>query len=309
MKAKTIYKCSNCGRQETKWIGKCPSCQEWDTMKEKEVETNKGSQPRGKKRIGAAKLLDVVGSNNDRIITGINEFNRVMGGGIIKDSITIIASPPGGGKSTLVLAVANEIASQGYKVLYASGEESESQIRNRADRILDRIHENLWILSDTSMDNVLANIDGIDPDLIVIDSIQTFILEAFQGSRAGSPTQTMECANELLRVAKSSDRSRAVIMTGQMTKDDELAGLRALEHLVDTVLFIETENGEELRLLLSTKNRFGSTGEMGFFTMLETGMVSIDNPSEFFMTNRDKSELVSGSALAVVKEGTRPIIV
>jgi DNA repair protein RadA/Sms len=159
------------------------------------------------------------------------------------------------------------------------------------------------------MDNVLANINEIDPDLIVIDSIQTFTLEAFPGSRAGSPTQTMECANELLRIAKSGNRPRAVIMVGQMTKDDELAGLRALEHLVDTVLFIETENGEELRSLLSTKNRFGSTGEMGFFAMLETGMVSIDNPSAFFMTNRDESDLVSGSALAVVREGTRPIIV
>ena len=196
-----------------------------------------------------------------------------------------------------------------YRVLYASGEESESQIKNRADRILNKIHENLWILSDTSMDNVLDNILEIDADLIIIDSIQTFTLEAFPGSRSGSPTQTMECANELQKIAKGGKRPRAVILIGQMTKDDELAGLRALEHLVDTVLFIESDNNEELRSLLSTKNRFGSTGEMGFFAMLEQGMVSIDNPSEFFMTNRDNKDLVSGSALTVVKEGTRPIIV
>ena len=309
MKIKTLYKCSNCGRQEAKWIGKCPSCHEWDTMKEEAVETNKGPQIKNKKIVEASKLLNVAGSNSDRIVTSINEFNRVMGGGIVKDSITIITSPPGGGKSTLVLSIANEISSQGYKVLYASGEESESQIKNRADRILNQIHENLWILSDTSMDNVLENINKIDPELIVIDSIQAFTLDNFPGSRAGSPTQTMECANELLRVAKSGDKPRAIIMVGQMTKDDELAGLRALEHLVDTVLFIETENGEELRSLLSTKNRFGSTGEMGFFAMLETGMVSIDNPSEFFITNRESTDLVSGSALTVVKEGTRPIIV
>ena len=309
MKIKTVFKCSNCGRQESKWIGRCPSCQEWDTFKEVNLETYGNVQARGKKSAKATKLLDATGNNSDRIITSINEFDRVMGGGIIRDSITIITSPPGGGKSTLVLAVANEIASQGCKVLYASGEESESQIKNRADRILGKIHETLWILSDTSMDNVLGSINEIDPDLIVIDSIQTFTLEAFPGSRAGSPTQTMECANELLKAAKSGSRPRAVIMIGQMTKDDELAGLRALEHLVDTVLFIETENGEELRSLISTKNRFGSTGEMGFFAMVENGMVSIDNPSEFFMTNRHESDLVSGSSLSVVREGTRPIIV
>jgi DNA repair protein RadA/Sms len=310
MKVKTIFKCSNCGRQESKWIGKCPSCHEWDTLKEEIVDTSKGLiKDKNKKKVEASKLLNVEGSNSDRIVTSINEFNRVMGGGIVKDSLTIITSQPGGGKSTLVLAIANEISAQGYKVLYASGEESESQIKNRADRILNKIHENLWILADTSMDNVLENIKEIDADLIVIDSIQTFTLEAFPGSRSGSPTQTMECANELQAVAKGSNRPRAIIMVGQMTKDDELAGLRALEHLVDAVLFIESENNEELRSLVSTKNRFGSTGEMGFFAMLEQGMVSIDNPSAFFMTNRDKGDLVSGSALTVVKEGTRPIIV
>lgn len=309
MKAKTVFICSNCERQESKYIGKCPSCHEWDTMREVAMDAGKGSlKASSKKRVDASKLISIEGSNSDRIVTNINEFNRVMGGGIVKDSITIITSQPGGGKSTLVLAIANEISAQGFRVLYASGEESESQIKNRADRILNKIHENLWILSDTSMDNVLENILEINADLIIIDSIQTFTLEAFPGSRAGSPTQTMECANELQKIAKGGSRPRAVILVGQMTKDDELAGLRALEHLVDTVLFIESDNNEELRSLLSTKNRFGSTGEMGFFAMVEQGMVSIDNPSEFFMTNREDNDLVSGSALTVVKEGTRPII-
>lgn len=308
MKERKVYICANCGRQEAKWIGKCPGCQQWNTLKEEVVKPDKGKQAINKKRTEASKLMNIEGGNSDRIVTGINEFNRVMGGGIVKDSVTIITSPPGGGKSTLVLTIANDISSQGYKVLYASGEESKSQIKNRADRILNTIHENLWILSDTSMDNVLAHIAEIDPDLVVIDSIQTFTLEAFPGSRAGSPTQTMECASELLHAAKNSARPRAVIMVGQMTKDDELAGLRALEHMVDTVLFIDAENDEELRSLSCTKNRFGSTGEMGFFAMLDTGMVSIDNPSEFFMTVRDADDLVSGSALTVVKEGTRPIV-
>ena len=293
-------------------MGRCPSCLEWDTMKETVIEPVKNTSARAgtviKKKAVAERLLNIEGGNSDRIVTGINEFNRVMGGGIVKDSISIITSQPGGGKSTLVLEVANDIASQGYKVLYASGEESESQIKNRADRILDNINEDLWIISDTSMDNVIASINEIDPQLIVIDSIQTFTLEEFSSSRAGSPTQTMECANELVRIAKGSEKSRAVIMIGQMTKEDELAGLRALEHLVDAVLYIENEDNDELRSLLSTKNRFGSTGEMGFFSMREQGMISIDNPSEYFITNRASGELVSGSALTVVKEGTRPII-
>ncbi|MDF2522769.1 MAG: radA [Clostridiales bacterium] len=310
MKNKTIYKCSHCGRQESKWLGRCPSCQNWDTMEEIIINSGKSGISRNevKKKVKVSRLLEVEGSNSDRISTGIREFNRVMGGGIVKDSITIITSRPGGGKSTLTLAIANDIASQGYKVLYASGGESESQLKSRADRILKTVNENIWILSDTSMDNTLGYIEEIDPDILIIDSIQTFAFDSIE-SRPGSPTQTMECANALLKLAKSETRPRAVIMIGQMTKEDELAGLRALEHLVDTVLIIESDTGEELRGVYCSKNRFGSTGEMGFFSMTETGMVSIDNPSEFFMTKRDQKDLVSGSALTVVKEGTRPIIV
>ena len=158
------------------------------------------------------------------------------------------------------------------------------------------------------MDNVLELVEEIDPDLIIIDSIQTFTLEDFPNSRAGSPTQTMECANQLVKIAKNPNRPRAVILIGQMTKEDEIAGVRALEHLVDTVLIIEGESGEELRSLLTTKNRYGSTGEMGFFYMTDKGMNSIDNPSEYFMTERDANRMMPGSSITVVKEGTRPII-
>ncbi len=310
MKSKIIYKCSNCGHQESKWIGKCPSCQQWDTMVETVVETDRKASAGNnlKRKVSASRLFSVKGANSNRMATGISEFNRVMGGGIVKDSLTIITSRPGGGKSTLTLAIANDIASQGYKVLYASGEESESQIKSRADRILSKIHENIWILSDTSMDNVLKHVEEVDPDLLIIDSIQTFVFEELD-SRPGSPTQTMECASALLKIAKNESKPRAVIMIGQMTKEDELAGLRALEHLVDTVLIIDSESGEELRGVYCSKNRFGSTGEMGFFSMTEEGMVSIDNPSEFFMTKREKTEYVTGSSLTVVKEGSRPIIV
>lgn len=306
---KSTYVCSECNYEMSGYMGRCPECNSWGTMTEKKVETNKvkGNQSSSAKK-NTKRLLDVETSNSHRIVTNISEFNRVMGGGIVKDSVTILAAKPGAGKSTLLLQVANELSSMGMKVLYASGEESESQIKARADRIIKDINANLWVVSDNSMDNVIKYTEDIDPDLIIIDSIQTFVLDSFPSSRAGSPTQTMECAYELVKVAKNPERPRAVFIIGQMTKEDELAGVRALEHLVDTVLIIEGESGEELRSLLSTKNRYGSTGEMGFFNMTEDGMMSIDNPSEYFMTHREDGNSVSGSCLTVVREGTRPII-
>lgn len=311
IKNKTIYRCTNCSYESPKWMGKCPNCDEWNSLEEVIIDTKKSSsngRSTGKRKT-IKKLSEVTSSNSDRIITNINEFNRVMGGGVVKDSITIITAKPGAGKSTLLLQVADDVSSQGHRVVYASGEESDSQIKNRADRILRKINENIWIISDTNLNNVLDSISDIDPALIIVDSIQSFILDEYLPSRAGSPTQTMECANELLKVAKNSEKPRAVILVGQMNKNEEIAGLRALEHLVDTVLIIEGENEEELRALQSSKNRFGGTGEIGFFGMTEAGMVSIDNPSEFFMTKREDGESISGSALTVVREGSRPIIV
>lgn len=294
----------------SKWLGKCSECESWNTFEETLAETKKGVKSGSNlNRKSIVKLSDIKASNSDRILTSINEFNRTMGGGIVRDSVTIITAKPGAGKSTLLLQVANDVASNGYKVLYASGEESESQIKSRADRLFQNISDKLWIYADVSMDNVLKSIADVDPDLIIVDSIQTFILEEFQGSRAGSPTQTMECANELLKVAKNAERPRAVFLVGQMNKSEEIAGLRALEHLVDTVLILEGENEEELRGLSVSKNRFGSTWERGFFSMSEAGLISIDNPSEFFMTKRENNESVSGCSLTVVKEGSRPIIV
>lgn len=309
IKTKNVFKCSNCGYEASKWVGCCPDCNKWNTLEEKTVEAkkNKASSARVVKKI--ARLNEIKATNSDRILTGINEFNRVMGGGIVRDSITIITAKPGAGKSTLLLQVAGDVAARGYKVLYASGEESESQIKNRADRLFDKIETGVWVYSDNSMDNVLEVVRQIDPDLVIVDSIQTFVLEEFPGSRAGSPTQTMECANELLKLAKDPSKPRAVFLVGQMNKSEEIAGLRALEHLVDAVLILDGDNEEELRGLSVSKNRFGSTWERGYFSMTENGLVSIDNPSEYFMTSRDENERVSGSALTVVKDGSRPIIV
>ena len=310
MKKSSRHVCSNCGYEMVGHMGKCPECNSWGTLVEKQIDTKKNSKLSSKNSSNkpSKRLYEIESINSDRIITNMEEFNRVMGGGIVKDSVTIVAARPGAGKSTLLLQVANELATMNRKVLYASGEESESQIKARADRIINTISPNLWVVSDNSMDSVLSNIEKTDPDLIIIDSIQTFTLDSFPGSRAGSPTQTMECAYELVKVAKNPERPRAVFVIGQMTKEDEIAGVRALEHLVDAVLIIEGESGEDLRSLLATKNRYGSTGEMGFFSMSEKGMLSIDNPSEYFMTKREDNNLVSGSSLTVVREGTRPII-
>lgn len=309
-KIKTMYICQECGYETPKWMGKCPDCNKWNTFEEELVQSKsfKETKIRQISKKPIKKLSEVTSSKSDRIVTGITEFDRVMGGGIVKDSITIITARPGAGKSTLLLQVADSIAKKGSKVIYASGEESDSQIKNRADRILSNINNNIWVLQETSIDNVVDAVNEVDPDLLIVDSIQTFTKEAALPARAGSPTQTMECANELLRIAKDDKRQRAVIIVGQMTKADELAGLRALEHLVDTVLIIEADSDEELRGLVSSKNRFGSTGETGFFQMTEKGMTSIDNPSEFFMTKRDEGEVVSGSTLTVIKEGSRAII-
>ena len=312
MKTKSLYKCSECGHLHHRWQGKCDSCHSWNTLEETVVETKKKSYQSNSDRrqeiFKPKKLNEVQTSKSNRIVSDMSEFNRVMGGGIVRDSITILTAKPGAGKSTLLLQVAENVSNKGFKVLYASGEESESQIKTRADRIL-KGSNNFWVVSDTSMDNVLLSINEIDADLIIVDSIQTFTLDEILPSRAGSPTQTMECANALTRIAKNSSRPRAVLLVGQMNKNEEIAGLRALEHLVDTVLIIDGEDGEELRGVTASKNRFGSTGETSFFSMTEDGMKPIENPSEYFMTQREGNMEVSGSALTVVREGTRPIIV
>lgn len=311
-KVKVTFVCKECEYESPKWMGRCPGCDNWNTFEEKTVSSKKVSSKSNSslenRTASIKKLSEVVATNSDRIITDINEFNRVMGGGIVRDSITIITAKPGAGKSTLLLQVASNIAAKGMKILYASGEESDSQIRNRASRILKVIDDNIWVISTTSMDSVIDAVNEVNPDLVIVDSIQTFTLDEYLPSRAGSPTQTMECAGELLKIAKDSTRPRAVFLVGQMNKNEEIAGLRSLEHLVDAVLVIDGDSDEELRSLTATKNRFGSTGEMGFFSMTEEGMLSIDNPSEFFMTSREEGLEVVGTALSAIREGSRPII-
>lgn len=308
-KDKKVYICKDCGSHSPKWMGKCNDCGAWNTYEEKIVKASviKSTSSRMLTTTNPTKLRAIVQSNSDRIVTGVSEFDRVMGGGIVRDSISIISAPPGMGKSTLLLQLANALSLKGYKILYASGEESNSQIKNRADRTVKEIADNFWVVSDTKLDEILQHIETVDADLIILDSIQTFTLEEYSSSRAGSPTQVIECATALKDKAKNPERPRAVFLVGQMTKADEMAGPRILEHLVDTVLYIEGEDGEELKHLISKKNRYGDTSESGLFRMSEIGMEEISDPSEFFMTKRE--ELVPGSALAVIKDGTRPIVV
>lgn len=309
MKKKTIYRCSECGYETIKWSGYCQQCGAWNSIEEVAVEKkSKGTVAKDDNNLKPVKLTEVEVDDSQRIVTSIEEFNRVLGGGIIKDSVTILTARPGAGKSTLLLEISSDVAKKGYKVLYASGEESETQIRARSNRILAEIPESIWILSDISMNNVLKSIEEIDADLVIVDSIQTFVLEEFN-SRAGSPIQTIECANALVEIAKNKEKPRAIIMVGHMTKANEMAGLRTLEHLVDTVVYLEGESDDPIRTLMATKNRFGRTGEIGLFSMEEEGMVPIDNPSEFFITKREDGLDIPGTALSVIKEGSRQITV
>lgn len=310
MAKKTMYRCTNCQEMHIAWSGKCSSCGSWNSLEEIEVEKgNKRSQASGAtpKIVGKSKKLrDVNIDISKRILTGIEEFDRTIGGGLVRDSVSILTARPGVGKSTLLLELANKLAQNGIKIMYISGEESESQIKQRASRIMDEISENIYIFSTNSMNQVISEIEDVDPEVVFLDSIQTVYLEQHT-QRAGSPTQTIECANAFVDICKNPSKPRAGIMIGHMTKNDQLAGLMTLEHLVDTVLFLEGDSDSSLRVLRTTKNRFGYTGEIGLFNMSEEGLKEVVNPWEYFITPR--KEPVEGSAISVIKEGSRIITV
>lgn len=304
MKLKKMYVCSSCGENHVAWSGKCSSCGSWNTLFEDivDVATDKNILKIVKESKRADKLKDISIDSSDRIVTGIDEFDRTIGGGIVKDGVTILAAKPGAGKSTLLLKISENLANRNYKVLYISGEESVSQIKQRAVRIMKDIPEEIYIISTNSMDAAIFEIDRINPDIIFLDSIQTLALNEFS-QRAGSPTQTVECANKIVEICKNPKNPKAAIMIGHMTKSEQMAGLMYLEHLVDTVLYLESEMDNQLRILRTTKNRFGYTGEVGIFNMTENGLEEVKNPSEYFVTYRDY--LVEGSAISLIKEGSR----
>lgn len=300
-KIKKAYQCTNCGHSQGVWAGQCPSCKKWGSLVEVVVKEEKNQNIIFEEN--KAKKLKSIEVNKDlRIKSSYKEFDRVMGDGLIRDSVSILTARPGAGKSTLLLQLSKSYADIGLKVLYVSGEESESQIKSRADRIMAKLPENVWILSTNSMDQAINEIKKIDADIVFLDSIQTFSLREFD-NKQGSPTQTIEVANKAVEIAKDPKKKRAIIMIGHMTKANEMAGLRTLEHLVDTVLILDGESDEDLRVLTTSKNRFGRTGEIGLFSMTEDGLLEISNPSQYFISQRDND--VEGSAIAVTKEGSR----
>lgn len=308
-KPKNTYKCSECGATSTKWSGQCLSCKSWNTLEEFIEPIGRPAQIAAKTtyNVKALKLKDVHAEQTKRIKTGIEEFDRVVGGGLVQDSMTIFAGCPGVGKSTVLLGICDRMLALGKTVVYASGEESAAQIKARAERLRLKNIDDLYISDTTCMNDVLALIAQVDADFIIADSINTFTLNEHLPSRAGSPTQTLECASALQECAKRGEKPKAIIMIGQVNKDDELIGMRALEHMVDTVLMLEGDSNDSFRILYTSKNRFGDTGETGFFQMTEHGMEEVNNPSEFFLTAR--SEPVVGTSMAVLKEGSRPIVV
>ena len=301
-KVKKVYQCKNCGHSQSVWAGQCPSCKKWGSLIETTVKETKSSQKVIFDENEAKRLKDIEINQAERIKSTYKEFDRALGGGLVRDSVSILTARPGAGKSTLLLQLSKSYADNGLKVLYISGEESQSQIKSRAKRIMDTEPNNLWILSTNSMDLAIREIENKDADIIILDSIQTFALEEFD-NKQGSPTQTIEVAGRAVEIAKNPEKKRAFIMVGHMTKSGEMAGLRTLEHLVDTVLILDGSPDENLRVLTSSKNRFGRTGEIGLFSMDEEGLVEIENPSEYFISQRN--EWVEGAAIGVSKEGSR----
>ncbi|ALS24833.1 MULTISPECIES: DNA repair protein RadA [Paenibacillus] len=305
-KAKTKFFCQQCGYETPKWFGKCPGCGAWNTFVE-EVETS--GKSRGlhlsfsDKKEKAVSIINIESSQEERIITDNRELNRVLGGGVVPGSLILVGGDPGIGKSTLLLQASYALTQQNLKVLYISGEESVRQTKLRADR-LQAVSGLLFVLSETNVEYIEAAIDEMEPDFVVIDSIQTVYHPAV-ASAPGSVSQVRECTGHFMRIAKG--RGIATVLVGHVTKEGSIAGPRLLEHMVDCVLYFEGERHHSYRLLRAVKNRFGSTNEIGIFEMRESGLVEVSNPSELFLSERPMG--VSGSTVVASMEGTRPVLV
>ncbi|WP_124639657.1 MULTISPECIES: DNA repair protein RadA [Amniculibacterium] len=300
-KLKTAYICNNCGTQFPQWLGQCKSCGEWNTLTEEIVE-KKTSQydiiGSGKQKI--VNITEVETGTEQRLKTVSEELNRVLGGGIVLGSVTLIGGEPGIGKSTLLLQLALKMKK---KILYVSGEESASQIKMRADRITDIQNPECFLYTETSMEKILKEAKQLAPDLMIVDSIQTLQSQLLESS-PGTVSQIRECSSELIKFAK--ENNIPVILVGHITKDGQIAGPKVLEHMVDVVLNFDGDRNHLFRLLRANKNRFGSTSEIGIYEMITQGLKEIKNPSELLITK--KSEELSGNAVAVTLEGNRPML-
>jgi len=304
-KKKTLYECQNCGFQTTGWIGKCPNCNSWDSLLElsnEQIEYLKKTSNKKRVTSKAVAITDIKSEEINRFSSNSKELDLVLGGGIVLGSLTLIGGSPGIGKSTLLLKIAGNIANNGNDVLYVSGEESASQIKLRGNR-LGANSKNLYLLAEINMENISEEIENHDFSLIIIDSIQT-IYSNETPSVPGSVTQVRAVTFELMRIAKSKDIP--IFIIGHITKDGSIAGPRVLEHMVDTVLYFEGDSNSDLRLLRSFKNRFGSTNEVGIFEMDSSGLRDAKSMSERFF---NKESLQAGSALTIIMEGSRPIVI
>lgn len=304
-KIKTTFFCQNCGAQSPKWMGRCSSCGEWNTMVEEVIQHGDGgAKSSGNFKITENKpkqLHEIAQGNEERTVTGNDELDRVLGGGLVDGSLILVGGEPGIGKSTLMLQVALQI--KGRKVLYISGEESEQQIRMRAERIGYK-EPDCYILTETNTQSIFQHLEALQPGLVIIDSIQTLQTNIIE-STAGSISQIRETAAEMQRFAKTT--GVPVFLVGHITKDGNLAGPKILEHMVDTVLQFEGDRNYGYRILRAVKNRFGSASELGIFEMRDTGLREVSNPSEILLSQRD--EEVSGVAIASTIEGLRPILI
>jgi DNA repair protein RadA/Sms len=301
MKQKTVFICQNCGFETPKWLGKCPSCGSWESFVE---ETRVKKSPVRERLSGgkAVRLTELVASADDRKKTGIGELDRVLGGGVVRGSLILIGGEPGIGKSTLTLQVSAEL-SKTNKVLYASGEESTAQTKLRAER-LGIARDGIFVLAETELENILEQVDEINPGYLIIDSIQTMYKSNLTGA-PGSVGQVRECTADLLRASK--ERGISTFIIGHVTKFGAIAGPKTLEHMVDTVLYFEGDRFQEYRILRAVKNRFGSTNEIGVFQMTEQGLLEVSNPSLFFLAGRTIN--YSGSVVVATIEGSRPLLV
>lgn len=307
-KIKSKYICQSCGYESPKWMGKCPGCGAWNSMVEEVI------KPKGKHRIvfshsesstvsKPSPIHQIQAAQEPRMLTGLHEFNRVLGGGIVKGSLVLIGGDPGIGKSTLLLQVSSQLAERGNDVLYISGEESLKQTKLRSDRLGVK-GERLFVLSETDLEIIIQSILETEPAFVIIDSIQT-IYNSEIASAPGSVSQVRECTAELMRLAKT--KGIPIFIVGHVTKDGTIAGPRILEHMVDTVLYFEGDRHHTYRILRAVKNRFGSTNEIGIFEMKEAGLKEVLNPSEVFLEERAKG--ASGSTVVASMEGTRPVLV
>lgn len=303
-KAKTIFYCTACGNETPKWQGRCPACGEWNTIQEhieKSVVAGKGRTASIGASRSAQKLSDVHTDNETRFSTGMGELDRVLGGGAVVGSLVLVGGAPGIGKSTLLLQICNSLCA-GRKVLYVSGEESEKQLKLRAQRI-GVAPDELYILSETRLSDILGTIDSLMPDILIVDSIQTLYNEINESS-PGSVSQVKDCTMAMMQLSKA--QGLTVFVVGHINKDGAIAGPKVLEHMVDCVLYFEGDPNSSYRLLRAAKNRFGSTNEIGVFEMVDSGLIEVPNPSKMLLEGRPEG--ASGTCVACVMEGTRPVL-